>query len=148
MVELASSGAPAPAAPIKEAVKGPAYIDKAGDLIWKGFMGLFQLSYGVERFVENKGKELGDIVYKKHFSGKKGDTGFSADDLGELFSLTGKGVYFGIPVLLMVYYLWFLGALLCFVLFISYFFFRARYLRIEEKKEIEGIESLVAKEQK
>jgi hypothetical protein len=139
---------PAPSAAPKAVSHGPQFIDKAGDFMWKGVMELFRISYDFERFVELKGRELGDSVYNKHFSGKKGDIGFSADDLGELLSLAGKGAYFGIPALLIVYYLWFIGALLCFFLFISYFFFRARYLREEEKREIEEIETLVKKEQK
>jgi hypothetical protein len=136
---------PAPSAAPKVIPHSPQFIDKVGDFMWKGFMELFRLSYGVERFVERKGRELGDSVYKKNFAGKTGNAGFSADDLGELFSLAGKGAYFGIPALLIVYFLRFIGALLCFFLFISYFFFRARYLREEEKKEIEEIETLVAK---
>jgi hypothetical protein len=136
---------PVPSAAPKAIPNGPQFIDLLGDFMWKGFMGLFHMSYGVERFVERKGRELGDTIYKKHFSGKKGNAGFYADDLGELFSLAGKGAYFGIPALLIVYFLRFIGALLCFFLFISYFFFRARYLREEEKKEIEEIETLVAK---
>jgi hypothetical protein len=139
--------APVPSAAPKAIPNGPQFIDQFGDFMWKGFMGLFHMSYGVERFVDKKGREFGDSLYKKNFSGKKGNAGFSADDLGEFFSLAGKGAYFGIPALLIVYFLWFIGALLCFILFISYFFFRARYLREEEKKEIEEIESLVAKGQ-
>ena len=136
-----------PATPVqpKEAVHVPQFIDKVGDFMWNGFMELFRLSYGVERYLERKGKGLGDSVYKKHFSGEKGNNGFSADDLGEIFSLAGKGVYFGIPALLIIYYLWFTGAILCFFLFVSYFFFRARYLREEEKKEFEEIDNLLRK---
>jgi|WetSurMetagenome_2_1015567.scaffolds.fasta_scaffold39079_5 hypothetical protein len=139
-----------PAAPAQPKVipQGTQFIDKVGDFLWKGFMELFWLSYGIERYLDRKGRDAGASVFKRHFSGNKGNLGFSADDLGELFSLAGKGVYFGIPALLLVYYLWFVGALLCFFLFIAYFFFRARYLREEEKREIEEIETLVAKEQK
>ena len=146
MTEPASNVSAASEQP-KTMPHGPQFIDKVGDFMWKGFMELFRLSYSVERYVERKGRKLGDSIYKTHFSGKKGNNGFSSDDLGEIFSLAGKGVYFGIPALLIVYYLWFLGALLCFFLFVSYFFFRARYLREEEKKELEEIENLVKKEQ-
>ena len=147
MTETASNVPGTPVQP-KEAAHGPQFIDKVGDFMWKGFMELFRLSYSVERYLERKGKGLGDSVYKNHFSGNKGNNGFSADDLGEIFSLAGKAVYFGIPALLIVYYLWFTGAILCFFLFVSYFFFRARYLREEDKKKINEIETLVAKEQK
>ena len=138
---------PASSAAPKTIPHSPQFIDKVGDFMWKAFMGLFRLSYSVERYVDLKSRELGDSVYKKHFSGKKGDIGFSADDLGEFFSLAGKGAYFGIPALLIIYLLRFFGALICFFLFISYFFFRARYLREEEKKDIEEINTLVKKEQ-
>ncbi|MFZ2456272.1 MAG: hypothetical protein WAX07_07335 [Candidatus Altiarchaeia archaeon] len=145
--ETSSDVPPAPA-PTRGASGGPQYIDKIGDLTWKGFMGLFKLSYGVEEYVDLKGRTLGDRLFQNNFSRTKSNPSFCADDIGEFFSIAGKGAYFGLPALFVIYFLGFAGALLCFLLFSVYFFFRARYIREEEKKEMQVIESLVAKEQK
>jgi hypothetical protein len=122
------------------------YLDKAGDFIWTCFMGLFKLSYDVEECVDLKGRKLGDRLFQDNFSKAKNDPGFCAEDVGEFFSIAGKAAYFGLPSLYVIYSFGFLGALFCFFLFSLYFFFRAGYIREEEKKEMQEIDSLVKKD--
>lgn len=119
--------------------------EKIWDLFWKTVSELFRFSYSAEIYIDAEGRKAGERIYARYFAGKKGDAGFSKEDVGELTSLCGKAAYFGIPSLALIYFLGFLGALFDVLGFMAYFYSRARYAREEEKREMEEIEALVAK---
>lgn len=115
--------------------------EKAGDFIWAAITGAFRMSFLVETSIDMKARPFGDRVFRDNLSKSKNPPDFTSDDVGEFFALLGKGAYFGIPSLAVIYFLGFFGVLLCFLLFAMYLFFRARYLREKDAGEIKKTES-------
>ncbi len=120
-------------------------MEKIWDIFWRTVSDLFKFSYSVENYLDARGRAAGERLFEKYFSGQKGDIGFSKEDAGEIVCLCFKAAYFGIPSLALIYYLWFLGAVIDLFGFIAYFYSRSRYVREEEKKEMKKIESLIEK---
>ena len=121
-------------------------VEKIWDVFWRTVSDLFRFSYSAEIFIDAEGRNAGEWLFEKYFSGEKSSViGFSKEDAGELVCLCGKAAYFGIPSLALIYYLNFLGAVIDLSGFIAYFYSRSRYVREEEKKEMQKIEELVEK---
>ena len=119
--------------------------EKVWDLFWKTVSELFRFSYSAEIYIDAEGRKAGERLYDGYFAGKKGDNGFSREDVGELISLCGKAAYFGIPSLILIYFLGFIGAVFDVFCYLAYFYSRSKCIREAEKREMREIEALVEK---